>query len=186
MLLNCCFAAPLPYSGASFALLGASWAPLGRLLGSTWRLLEPTWRLLGLTWSNLQPLGRILGPTCRLLGLFWAPPGPTWPPSGLQVASKWPPNGLQVATKRHFNAPQALPSGLQVSFNLHTYLTFELSLASTWLFKLSSTPALVALSALPCQLNLQSRSVLTKLHLNFQSSCQFLLYFCIYELHVAV
>ena len=143
------------------------------------RLLEPTWRLLGLSWN-------LLGASWDQLAGSWGSSGRLLGQLGLQVASKWPPNGLQVATKRHFNAPQALPSGLQVSFNLHTYLTFELSLASTWLFKLSSTPALVALSALPCQLNLQSRSVLTKLHLNFKSSCQFLLYFCIYELHVAV
>ena len=101
-------------------------------------------------------------------GAFWAQLGCPWDASGRLLGQ--------------LGRPWALLDELQLAHALDV----ELSLASTWLFKLSSTPALVALSALPCQLNLQSRSVLTKLHLNFQSSCQFLLYFCIYELHVAV
>ena len=72
VLLDCCFAAPLPYLGASWALLGASWASLGAyldLLGRSWPPLGP----------NLEPLGRHLERTRMLLGTSWAPLGSSWP-----------------------------------------------------------------------------------------------------------
>ena len=118
--------------GASWAPLAASWAPLG----ASWAQLGRSWVPLGL---NLEPLGSL-----------WE--------------STWP---FQLASKRHFGfkcpliglrvPSECSPSGLQVNFNLHTHLTFELSLA------------------LPFELP-QQLPVPTKLHLNFHNSFQCQLY----------
>ena len=78
VLLDCCFAAPLPYLGASWALLGASWASLGAyldLLGRSWPPLGP----------NLEPLGRLLEPTWTLLGTSWTQLGASWAPLGANL-----------------------------------------------------------------------------------------------------
>ena len=140
--------------GASWAQLGASWAPLGPNLEPLGRLLGPTWTSWAPLGANLEPLGRLLGSTLALLGRFWASLGPTWVQSGLQMASKWPPSGFQAPLELHL----ALQTCLQ------------------------ACPACSACPTLPVELPKQL-PVNTKLHLNFQNSCQLPLDCLIAELH---
>ena len=102
----------------------------------------------------LEGLGRLLGSTWALLGRFWASLGPTWAQSGLQMASKCPPSGFQAPLELHL----ALQTCLQ------------------------ACPACFACPTLPVELPKQL-PVNTKLHLNFQNSCQLPLDCLIAELH---
>ena len=140
--------------GSTWSLLGASWAQLG----ASWAPLGPNLDLLGASWSQLgaswAPLGLNFGALGALLGVSWAYLGSKWSPNGLHVASKWPPSGFQAPLELHL----ALQTCLQ------------------------ACPACFACPTLPVELPKQL-PVNTKLHLNFQNSCQLPLDCLIAELH---
>ena len=185
--LGLLFRSPADLLGHSLRLhldaLGPNLGALGSLLGPTWRLLGSTWTLLGASWAQLGLSGAPLELNLAAFQYFWASVGPNWAPSGLQMALQTvlqrrqaPLGPRKLASKRHLDSTWA-PSSTTCPPQMHALRCPALPAG---LCILTSKLAVVS------QLHLQCSSVCAKLHLNCQSGCKFILYSCVYQLHVAV